>query len=96
MKQTIEIDVPDGYDIDNVLLRTSLMSDDNRDQFYRVQSKKKEPEYLEVRDYLAFDYKGIPVKLTLNTDELHLAGAIESDDRVFIRWIDKEPRRVEI
>lgn len=57
---------------------------------------KKEPKYIEVRDYLAFDYKGIPVKLTLNTDELHLAGAIESDDRVFIRWIDKEPRRVEI
>lgn len=53
MRQMIEIDVPDGYDIDNVLLCTSLMGDDNRDQFYRVQFKKKGPEFIEVREYLA-------------------------------------------
>lgn len=94
-KQTIEIDVPDGYDIDNVLLCTSLMSDDNRDQFYRVQFKNKEPEFIEVREFLRKTYDGI-----LHADSItngHHCTPDEAEKLVsFIKWIDKDWRKVEI
>ena len=92
-KQMIEIDVPEGYEVGG---KCEYYDSCTKKQWITLYLIKKKPEFIEVRDYLAFDYRGVPIKLTLNTDELHLAGAIESDDRAFIRWIDKEPRRVEI
>lgn len=94
-KQTIEIDVPDGHDIDNVLLCTSLMGDDNRDQFYRVQFKKKEPEYLEVREYLHSGSNGYVLHNSIQKNLHQKASDIESLPG-FIRWVDDDWRKIYI
>ena len=88
-KQMIEIDVPDGCQISGI---SQITYEDAIQLLISLGGEK--PEFIEVWDFIAFDYKRIPIKLTLNADELHLA--IESDDKTFIRGIDKEPRKVEI
>lgn len=94
-KQTIEIDVPDEYDIDNVLLCTSLMCDDNRDQFYRVQFKKKEPEYIEVREFLSKKRDG-RLYLDSITNGHHCTPEEAEKLPGFVRWIDDDWRKIYI
>lgn len=48
MKQQIEIDVPDGWEIDEVLPHKNIEAAG----FFQVYLKKKDPEFIEVRDYL--------------------------------------------
>lgn len=87
MKQMIEIDVPEGYEF--------AEAQRIGDRHSLIHFKKKEPEFIEVRDYLSKCHDGTLIKMTLNSYEFDIAKGIESQS-TFIRWIDNEPRKVEI
>lgn len=94
MKRTIEIDVPDGCEASLPMVCNDDYSNPSS-IIILLKKKEPEPEFIEVRDWIGVDYNGVHVKLTLNAREFHLASRIESDKK-FIRWIDKEPRKVQI
>lgn len=107
MKQMIEIDVPDGCEVKEIrIVDPTICEFDSRHCNYKpclsfgrfiaeVFVVKKEPEFIEVREYFTRDLRGKPIKITLNAKDFDRANCIESDSD-FIRWIDKDPRKVEI
>lgn len=86
MKQMIEIDVPDGREVDKIteVCGTGVY----------ILFKKKEPEFIEIRAYLVkTDYDGLvycSVQKWWDTPEL--AAKHES----FVKWLDQDWRKVEI
>ena len=83
--------LPEGYEVGSSIHLCTYR--DTQD--IRIFLMKKEPEYIEVRDYLALDFRGKPIKMTLNADDFEWSERLESDSD-FIRWIDKDPSKVEI
>lgn len=98
MKQTIEIDVPDGYEIDFADLYEGVFEDKSGAGAKRayVQFKKKDPEYIECRSYLYRNLatKKIVIETTQSIDEEAIKHYEKS--KGFIRWVDKEPRKIYI
>lgn len=62
MKQTIEIDVPDGYEL-NVFYHQFCVEELGVIEY---RFKKKEPEFIEVRDYLCKSVSGNYLIVTKN------------------------------
>lgn len=93
-KQTIEIDVPEEYEVDNVLLCTSLMSS-SLNQIYCVQFKKKGPEYMEVREFLHRTHDG-RLYVDSITNGHHCTPEEAEKFHGFVRWVDSDWRKVEI
>lgn len=98
MKQQIEIDVPDEYDIhtiDESDLQNRLLTGEPC-MTVSILLKKKEPEFIEVRNYLAMCGKNLTVGATVIGCPKHSQPEEIEKYGNFVRWIDKEPRRVEI
>lgn len=89
-KQTIEIDVPEGCEVDYLIPLWSY----RETQDVRLFFKKKEPEYIEVREYLFTNWDGIARHNSAQKGHSDLLAIEHSTD--FIRWIDKDWRKVEI
>lgn len=89
-KQMIEIDVPEGMEIDTVheVLPSRFSCD------YTVQFKKKEPKYIEVREYLITTHDGVTVHHSAQKGISNIKLIEESTN--FMRWIDKDWRNVKI
>lgn len=85
-KQTIEIDVPEGYEIGEIQRIGDTHS--------LIYFKKKEPEYIEVREFLARAYDGVVVHYSAQKGISNTKSIEESTS--FIRWIDQDWRKVEI
>lgn len=88
-KQTIEIDVPEG--------RKIRVSQTDYVDFIQVNIylEKKEPELIEVRDYLFMSKLGHGVMAGVAQRNMESLEEIETD-MDFIKWIDKDWRKVEI
>lgn len=91
-KQMIEIDVPDGYEFNSEFPGT----DENGDFAERiiVILKKKEPKFIEVRDYLITTHDGITIHVSAQKGISDIKAIEEHID--FTRWIDHDWRKVEI
>lgn len=94
-KQTIEIDVPEGYEQIPVYCppATAISEDEIA---VTVYFKKKEPEFIEVREYFAMCGKALTVGVTIIGCPKHSQPEEIEKYGNFVRWIDKEPRKVEI
>ena len=90
MKQMIEIDVPEGREVDYVIPLYSY----GLTQDVRIFLKKKEPEYIEVREYLITTHDGVTVHHSAQKGTSNIKLIEESTN--FMRWIDKDWRKVEI
>lgn len=96
-KQTIEIEVPEGEEVDLVL---NFSSGDYPalKSHALITFKKKEPEFIEVREYLMHRSNG---KIALGVVNNEPGSLFDDPDQVqthesFIKWIDKDWRKVEI
>lgn len=93
MKQTIEIDVPDGYEVGSSIYLCTYR--DTQD--IRIFLKKKEPEYIEVRQCLyrsGFDETLID---TIYRNKGHVeCDMLKRYGVNFIKWLDQDWRKVEI
>lgn len=89
-KQTIEIDVPEGYEIVNQIINTPKC------HVLPVNFilGKKDPEYIEVREFLGRAYDGVVVHYSAQKGISNTKDIEESTS--FIRWIDQDWRKVEI
>lgn len=85
-KQTIEIDVPEGYEIGE----TQRIGDTHS----LIYFKKKEPEFIEIRAYLVkTDHDGLVYcSVQKGWDIPELVAKQES----FVKWLDQDWRKVEI
>lgn len=86
-KQTIEIDVPEGYEIGEIQRIGDTHS--------LIYFKKKEPKYIEVREYLFIYGDGHILIGTVQKDLGDDAATRESSPH-FIRWIDNDWRKIYI
>lgn len=97
IKQTIEIDVPEGYELVQV-----------NSQYYDIDPmpgeetlelliaiREKEPKYIDVREYLFTGGAGNILLGTVQKDLKGNAATIESSPH-FIRWIDNDWRKIYI
>ena len=91
MKQTIEIDVPDGYDP----VITPFSDTYGNPATVLINFKKKEPEFIDVREYIAKAQCGEFYMDVLNKIQKLTPEEIESCES-FVRWIDQTWRKVEI
>lgn len=99
MKQTIEIDVPDGMEIFNVHesdVNVTEKIPQYHSKIINITFKKKEPEFIEVLEYLAMCGKDLTVGVTIIGCPKHSQPEEIEKYGNFVRWIDKEPRKVEI
>lgn len=89
-KQTIEIDVPDGWEFDST--HTTIF--DNEPDVL-VFLKKKEPEFIEVREYL---YRGVLGQVICSSIQKNLDQEIATigSSPNFIKWIDQDWRKIYI
>ena len=95
MKQTIEIDVPEGHEIESVKLCPEAFGDKSGlNRLAIVKIKKKEPEYIEVREYI-FKNDNVAMLGILNKSAIHTTGDIEEMEG-FVSWRDQDWRKVEI
>lgn len=89
-KQTIEIDVPDGCKIGG----TSQINYDDAIQV-TITLEEEKPEFIEVREFFRRTYDG-----RLYADSItngHYCTPDEAEKLTsFIKWIDKDWRKVEI
>ena len=89
MKKTIEIDVPDGYEIAG---KCGTYDYDKKTWWVTINFKKKEPKFVEVRDYLVKFGNRVELRVILRED-YHVARV--DLDSYFIRWTS-DWRKVEI
>ena len=87
-KQTIEIDVPEGYEV--VDPASHFIDGD----CYIMHIKKKEHEFIEVREYF-LKCDGIVKKGVINKTDSYGAENVESLPD-FFKWIDEDWRKVDI
>ena len=94
-KQTIEIDVPEGYEID--LISKSTLNPGKEIPYFdiTVYLKKEELKYIEVREYLFIYGDGHILIGTVQKDLGDDAATRESSPH-FIRWIDNDWRKIYI
>lgn len=95
-KQTIEIDVPKGYELVQVNNQYRIIDPVTGEETLELvlAIRKKEPEFIEVREYL--HRSGLYVLHNSIQKDLHQkASAIESLPG-FIRWIDDDWRKIYI
>lgn len=93
MKQQIEIDVPDGFEVDSVVSLCSLYEDEAED--IRVFFKKKQPEFIEVRTYLYKNSTGLVPASICKDERYNNPGKIEGMQD-FVKWLDPDWRQVEV
>ena len=90
-KQQIEIDVPEGYEVERV--GTLSCYDDKK--YKCVYFKPKQPEFIEVREYLVktvcnrFILESVTKNLTRSPEQAELSPG-------FLKWLDHDWRKVEI
>ena len=96
-KQTIEIDVPEGYELVQVNNQyhdiDPITSEEKLKRLLAI--KKKEPEYLEVREYLHSGSNGYVLHNSIQKNLHQKASDIESLPG-FIRWVDDDWRKIYI
>lgn len=93
-KQTIEIDVPEGYEID-LISKSALNPGKEIPHFdITVYLKKKGPEFIEVREYL--HRSDIYVLHNSIQKDLHQKASDIESLPGFIRWIDEDWRKIYI
>lgn len=92
MKQKIEIDVPDGFEVTDTSCWMANMQTNTL--ILALPIKKKEPEYIEVREYLITTHGGVTVHHSAQKGISSIKLIEESTN--FTRWIDKDWRKVEI
>lgn len=92
-KQTIEIDVPDGYEFSSAFPCTDANGEFT--ERILVTLKKKEPEYFEVREFLFRSRLGGGVIVGVAQKGLESIKDREAD-KSFIKWVDSDWRKVEI
>lgn len=87
MKQTIEIDVLEGYKIGEIqkLANPGVI----------IYFEKKEPEFIEVREFLFRSRQGSCVMVGVAQKGFESIEDREAD-KSFIKWIDQDWRKVEI
>lgn len=92
-KQTIEIDVPEGYEID--LISKSALNPGKEIPYFdiTVYLKKKEPEFIEVREYL---YRGVLGQVICSSIQKNLDQEIATigSSPNFIKWLDEDWRKI--
>lgn len=90
-KQTIEIDVPDGCEVDYLIPLWSY----RETQDVRLFFKKKESEYLEVREFIARKQSG---KIYVDSITRWYHCTPEKAEKLpgFVKWVDSDWRKVEI
>lgn len=96
-KQTIEIDVPEGYElvqVNNQYRDTDPVTGEETLELI-LAIRKKEPEFIEVREYLFTGWAGNILLETIQKDLGDNAATIESSPH-FIRWIDNDWRKIYI
>lgn len=91
-KQTIEIDVPDGYEL--IKPATYIKDCYGSDAIIIIaELKKKEPKFIEVRSFLWKDQDGNIHPKILTKMEHDAIGYLEKIE-LFIKWIDDDWRKV--
>ena len=93
-KQTIEIDVPEGYEIDFIAKSASPQGKEIPYLDITVYFIKKEPEFIEVREYL--HRSDIYVLHNSIQKDLHQKASDIESLPGFIRWIDEDWRKIYI
>ena len=95
MKQTIEIDVPEGMEF-VCFAEGSVLSDETGIvQHYTALFKRKEPEFIEVRSCIVrcegdvLTYRSVQKGFSYTPE--HMESSL-----IFVKWVDKDWRKVEI
>lgn len=96
-KQTIEIDVPEGYEL--VQVNNQYRSNDpvtGEETLELILAiRKKEPEFIEVREYLHKGRQGYVLHNSIQRNFGPDAASIESMPH-FITWLDDDWRKIYI
>lgn len=91
-KRMIEIDVPDGMEPCDPITYTDQYGEISTTL---IQLKKKEPAFIEVRECLYMSKTSNGVKMDIAQKGIDDITAYEERDN-FIRWVDKDWRKVYI
>ena len=96
-KQTIEIDVPDGYELVQVNNQYHDIDPRTGEEMLKLilAIKEKELEFIEVREYLFVYREGRVLLGTVQKDLGDNAATRESSPH-FIRWVDDDWRKIYI
>ena len=89
-KQQIEINVPEGMEVNDI----EIINDLGSTMDIRVHLKKGESKSIEIRDYLCRLVDGRIVAATV-TKEFGTVEQVESNP-YFLKWIDHDWRKVEV
>lgn len=92
-KQTIEIDVPEGYEVDYHSQGGQYYTTDGSSIDITVNLKQKEREYIEVREYLHKGSNGYVLHNSIQKNLYQKASDIESLPH-FIKWLDDDWRKI--
>lgn len=96
-KQTIEIDVPEGYElvqVNNQYYDIDPMTGEETLELL-IAIREKEPEFIEVREYLHKGSNGYILHNSIQKNLHQKAADIEALPH-FIKWIDQDWRKIYI
>lgn len=96
-KQTIEIDVPKGYElvgVNNQYCYIDPVTDEETLELL-IAIRKKEPEFIEVREYLHKGSDGYILHNSIQKNLHQKAADIEALSH-FIKWLDEDWRKIYI